>query len=72
MESDGHSMTQSLAILEYLSDSRKMGLISSDPVSSAQERAAAHAVMVDIHPMCKVSVAAYAVQQSGRKETRIE
>ena len=38
LEIDGHSMTQSLAILEYLNDTREMGLISSDPTSAAQER----------------------------------
>ena len=50
LEIDGHSMTQSLAILEYLNDTREMGLISSDPTSAAQERAIAHAIAVDIHP----------------------
>jgi maleylacetoacetate isomerase len=72
LEIDGHSMTQSLAILEYLNDTRDMGLISSDHVSAAQERAIAHAIAVDIHPVCNVSVAAYAVQKSGRDETRVE
>ena len=70
LEIDGHSMTQSLAILEYLNDTREMGLISSDHVSAAQERAIAHAIAVDIHPVCNVSVAAYAVLQSGRDESR--
>ena len=72
LEIDGHSMTQSLAILEYLNDTRDMGFISSDPRSAAQERSIAHAIAVDIHPVCNVSVAAYAVQQSGRDETRVE
>ena len=36
LEIDGHSLTQSLAILEYLNDTREMGLISSDPTSAAQ------------------------------------
>lgn len=72
LEIDGRSMTQSLAILEYLNDTRDMGLISSDSVMAAQERAIAHAIAVDIHPVCNVSVAAYAVEQSGRDETRVE
>lgn len=70
LEIDGHSMTQSLAILEYLNETRDMGLLSSDPANAAKERAIAHAIAVDIHPVCNVSVAAYAVQQSGREETR--
>jgi len=72
LEIDGHTMTQSLAILEYLNTTREMGLISSDPVLAVQERAIAHAIAVDIHPVCNVSVAADAVQQSGRDDTRIE
>jgi maleylacetoacetate isomerase len=72
LEIDGYSMTQSLAILEYLNDTREITLISTDPVSAAQERAIAHAIAVDINPVCNVSVAAYAVRQSGRDETRVE
>ena len=50
LEIDGHSMTQSLAILEYLNDTREMGLISSDPTSAAQERAIAHAMRLIFIP----------------------
>ena len=55
LEIDGRSMTQSLAILEYLNDTRDMGIISSDPAMAAQERAIAHAIAVDIIPcvMCR-------------------
>ena len=53
-EIDGHSMTQSLAILEYLNDIREIALISTDPVLAAQESAIAHAIAVDIHPVCNV------------------
>ena len=53
-EIDGHSMTQSLASLEYLNDIREIALISTDPVLAAQERAIAHAIAVDIHPVCNV------------------
>ena len=51
LEIDGYSMTQSLAILEYLNDTREITLISTDPVSAAQERAIAHAIAVDINPV---------------------
>lgn len=53
-EIDGHSMTQSLASLEYLNDIREIALISTDPVLAAQESAIAHAIAVDIHPVCNV------------------
>lgn len=72
LDIDGHRFTQSLAILDYLDQTRSMGLVSDDPVLAAHQRAAAHAIAVDIHPVCNVSVAAFAVAQSGREDTRTE
>ena len=70
LDIDGQRFTQSLAILEYLDATRAMGLVSDDPVAAALQRAAAHAIAVDIHPVCNVSVAAFAVSESGKEETR--
>lgn len=70
LDIDGHRFTQSLAILDYLDQTRGLGLVSDDPVVAAHQRAAAHAIAVDIHPVCNVSVAAFAVSESGREETR--
>ena len=70
LDIDGQRFTQSLAILEYLDATRAMGLLSDDPVDAALQRAAAHAIAVDIHPVCNVSVAAFAVSESGKEETR--
>ncbi len=72
LDIDGHRFTQSLAILDYLDHTRGLGLVSDDPVLAAHQRAAAHAIAVDIHPVCNVSVAAFAVAQSGREDTRTE
>ena len=70
LDIDGHRFTQSLAILDYLDQTRGLGLVSDNPVIAAHQRAAAHAIAVDIHPVCNVSVAAFAVSESGREETR--
>lgn len=60
LDIDGHRFTQSLAILEYLDTTCKMGLLPSDPVARAKVQAAAHAIAVDLHPVCNLSVAGYA------------
>lgn len=60
LDIDGHRFTQSLAILEYLDTTRDMGLLPSDPVTRAKVQAAAHAIAVDLHPVCNLSVAGYA------------
>lgn len=70
LDIDGQRFTQSLAILEYLDETRNLGLLPKDAAQRAKVRALAHSIAVDIHPVCNVSVAAYAVEQSGREETR--
>ena len=65
LEIDGHRLTQSLAILRYLDTTRALGLWPSDPLGSAQAEALAHAIAVDIHPVCNLQVAKYAVEITG-------
>ncbi len=65
IEIDGHLFTQSLAIVEYLDETRGLGLLPSDPVAKAKTRAIAHAIAVDIHPVCNLGTARFAVAQSG-------
>jgi maleylacetoacetate isomerase len=60
LDIDGHRFTQSLAILEYLDTTRSMGLLPSDPALRAKVQAAAHAIAVDLHPVCNLSVAGHA------------
>jgi len=57
---DGMMMTQSLAIIEYL-DSRKAQppLLPADPGEAARLRAIAHAIAMDIHPICNPNVVAH-------------
>lgn len=60
LDIDGHRLTQSLAILDYLDTTRGLGLLPADPVARAQQTALAHAIAVDLHPVCNLSVAGYA------------
>lgn len=60
LDIDGHRLTQSMAILEYLDATRSLGLLPSDPVARARQTALAHAIAVDLHPVCNLSVVGYA------------
>ncbi len=56
LDIDGHRFTQSLAILDYLNDTRTMSLLPKDPAQAAHVRALAQAVAVDVHPVCNLNV----------------
>ena len=60
LDIDGHRFTQSLAILDYLDQTRNLGLLPADPVQRTKVQAAAHAIAVDLHPVCNLSVMAHA------------
>ena len=70
LDIDGHRLTQSLAILDYLDQTREMGLLPKDPAERARAQALAHAIAVDLHPVCNLSVAAYAT--GGKEPARTE
>lgn len=61
LEIDGISLTQSLAILEYLDETRAAGWLPKDPAQRAAVRSVAQAIAVDIHPVCNLRVARHAV-----------
>ncbi|WP_439140963.1 maleylacetoacetate isomerase [Planktotalea sp.] len=65
LDIDGHRLTQSLAILEYLDTTRELGLLPSDPFERAKVTALAHSIAVDLHPVCNLSVMLHA---TGGKE----
>lgn len=65
LEIDGQLLTQSLAIIEYLDETRELGLIPSDPARRARCMAMAYAVAMEIHPVCNLRVAKFAVEHSG-------
>lgn len=60
LDIDGHRLTQSLAILEYLDATRGLGLLPADPALQARVRALAYVLAVDVHPICNLSVATHA------------
>jgi len=63
---DGLMMTQSLAIIEYL-ESRfpEPALLPEDPAEAARLRAVAHAIAMDIHPICNMNVSRHHVAAFG-------
>ena len=65
LDIDGVRLTQSLAMLDYLDQTRGLGLLPSDPIARAKAQAAAYAIAVDIHPVCNLSVVGHA---TGGKE----
>ena len=65
LEIDGLSLTQSLACIEYLDETRGLGLLPDDPPGRAQVRALAYAIAMEIHPICNLGVARWAVDRSG-------
>ncbi|GHE05645.1 maleylacetoacetate isomerase [Defluviimonas sp. 20V17] len=65
LEIDGRVLTQSLAIIEYLDETRAAGFLPDDPAGRARMRALAYAIAMEIHPVCNSSVTNHAVQASG-------
>ena len=69
---DGTMLTQSLAIIEYLDETRKGGFLPEAPAERARVRALAYAIAMEIHPVCNSSVAAHVMElNGGGEETRI-
>lgn len=65
LQIDGASLTQSLAILEYLDETRQLGLLPASALHRAKVRALAQAIACDIHPVCNLRVVKYATSHSG-------
>jgi maleylacetoacetate isomerase len=70
LDIDGQRFTQSLAMLEYLDETRGLGFLPSDPAERAKARALAYAIAVDLHPVCNLSVASHAT--GGQEPARTE
>ena len=74
LEIDGLVLTQSLAICEYLDETRPdPPLLPFNPAARARVRALAYAIAMEIHPICNPSVAMHVEQVAGGDETmRVE
>lgn len=63
---DGHMLTQSLAIIEYLDETRPgTGLLPTDPLGRQRVRALAYAVAMEIHPITNLDVASHVMAITG-------
>ena len=65
LEIDGLILTQSLAILEYLDETRGAGWLPPAQAERARVRALAYAVAMDIHPICNLHVVRHAAALGG-------
>ncbi|MEX0276577.1 MAG: maleylacetoacetate isomerase [Ruegeria sp.] len=67
LEIDGLRLTQSLAILDYLDQTRNLNLLPQTAAERAAVQALAHSIAVDVHPVCNLSVARHATALSDGK-----
>lgn len=65
LEIDGLRLTQSLAIVEYLDETRSAGFLPPDAPGRARARALAYAIAMEIHPVCNLRVARFATTASN-------
>ena len=73
LEVDGHVLTQSLAIIEYLAEIYpETRILPADPLGRHRVRSLSHAIAMDIHPICNSHVAAHVVELTGRDDARPE
>ena len=65
LEIDGLMLTQSLAIIEYIVETRGVSLLPDDASDRARVRALAHVIAMDIHPVCNLNVVAHVMELTG-------
>lgn len=66
IEIDGKTLTQSLAIIEYLDETRtEQPLLPNDASAKARVRAISYAIAMEIHPVCNLSIVQYVESQTG-------
>ena len=70
VEIDGLTLTQSLAIIEYLNDTRG-GLLPADAPGRTRVRALSYAVAMEIHPICNLRVGRYVEAASAGAITMV-
>lgn len=70
VEIDGLTLTQSLAIIEYLNDTHG-GLLPADAAGRARVRALSYAVAMEIHPICNLRVGRYVEAASAGAITMV-
>lgn len=69
---DGHTLTQSLAIIEYLDEIHpEPPLLPRDAYGRARSRALAYAVACDIHPVNNLRIGQYIKREFGRTDEEV-
>jgi maleylacetoacetate isomerase len=70
LDIDGRTLTQSLAIIEYLDETRPdPPLLPADPAGRQRVRALSYVIAMEIHPVCNQSVARHAASLTGDEAT---
>jgi maleylacetoacetate isomerase len=70
LDIDGLRLTQSLAIVEYLHETRPGStLLPADPTSRARVRALSCAIAMDIHPVCNIGPVGYLLALTNGSES---
>ncbi len=64
LEIDGRTISQSLATIEYLDETRTLGLLPNSPEGRARVRQMSYAIAMEIHPICNLMVAQHVVAAS--------
>jgi maleylpyruvate isomerase len=68
---DGRTLTQSLAIIEWLEETRPTpALLPSDPDGRARVRALAYMIACEVHPLNNLRVLSYLTSDLGADEAR--
>ena len=65
LDIDGIRLTQSLAIAEYLNETRNGNLLPADAAGRARVRALAYVIAMEIHPVCNPHLVDYVLEVSG-------
>ncbi|HEV7249756.1 MAG TPA: maleylacetoacetate isomerase [Shinella sp.] len=66
---DGHMLTQSLSIIEYLSETRpEAHFLPSDPLGRQRVRAISYAIAMEIHAVCNTGVVGHLMTLTGDGE----
>ncbi|MBD9543115.1 maleylacetoacetate isomerase [Ensifer sp. ENS04] len=69
LEIDGERFTQSLAIIEYLSETRATsGFLPDDAIGRQRVRSLSYAIAMDIHPVCNLSVVSHVMANAEDSE----
>ncbi|MEM9104812.1 MAG: maleylacetoacetate isomerase [Pseudomonadota bacterium] len=65
LEIDDHILTQSLAIVEYLDETRNAGFLPAGALERTRVRSLSHIIAMEIHPVCNLSIVADVMARTG-------